>query len=218
MTATGRMPEFDAVILAGGKSARMDGVDKPGLSVGGTAMLVWVARAAAGAGPGARRLIVVGPERTGTVRAGLAAVAEGLPGGLICVSEHPPAGGPVPALRRGLAEVTAQWLVLLAADLPFLTGQHIAALLAAGVKAGTAGVVLADDKDRPQWLASAWQARALRTAMHTYAGDSLHSLMAPLDFVLLRPASAGDGRAPWLDCDTPDDLAAARRAVAGRDL
>ena len=46
------------------------------------------------------------------------------------VREEPPAAARSPALRRGLAEVTAPWLLVLAADLPFLTGEQLTGLLA----------------------------------------------------------------------------------------
>ncbi len=201
------MPEFDTVILAGGRAARMAGADKPALTVGETPMLVSVARAAAAAGT--RRLIIVGPQRQGPVGEGLAAVAAGLPGGLTFTAEEPPGGGPVPALRRGLAEVTAPWLALLAADLPFLRGEQISGLLAAALAAGDSGAVLADEAGREQWLAGGWQAGSLRAALLAYNGSSLHGVLADLGPVLVRLAGAGEG-APWLDCDTPDDLASAR--------
>ncbi len=50
---------------------------------------------------------------------------------LRAVREDPPGSGPVPALRRGLAEVAAPWVFLLAADLPFIRAGHLGSLLAA---------------------------------------------------------------------------------------
>jgi len=193
------------VILAGGQARRLGGADKPGLVVDGQPLVVRVAGAAVAAG--ARRLIVVGPPRAGAVAAGLArAGAE-----LRIVREDPPGGGPVPALTRGLAEVAAPWVAVLAADLPFLTGAVIRALLAAG-----RGAVLADDGGRPQWLAGVWPAAALRTAVDRYRGSSLGGLFGPLEPVLVSPGSypAGpEALRPWADCDTPADLAAARAAA-----
>ena len=207
------LADFDAVILAGGRAGRLAGADKPSLEVAGAPMLVSVARAAAAAGT--RKLIVVGPDRAGRVHDALASLAAGLAGGLSCVREDPPGGGPVPALRRGLAEVTAPWLALLAADLPFLTGPQLADVLArAGGGAGR-GAVFADDDGRPQWLAGCWQASALRAALARYQGDSLHGLLEPLSPQLVPSVGTGGGPPPWLDCDTPDDLAAAR-AIALR--
>jgi molybdenum cofactor guanylyltransferase len=218
--------DFDTVILAGGMAARMAGADKPALVVGVTPMVVSVAQAAAAAGT--RQLIIVGPQRPGVVQAGLEMVAAGLPGRLICVREEPPGGGPVAALRRGLAEVTATWLALLAADLPFLTGAHLAALLATGVSGGSQGVVRTDDAGRPQWLAGCWQASSLRRTLAGYDGSSLHGLLTQLQPALSSAAagavSPAQERLPaavhsvaaWLDCDTIDDLTAARRAWLAR--
>lgn len=222
------LPDFDGVILAGGRAARMDGVDKPTLEVGGRPMLVSVATALAVAG--ARQVIVVGPERGGKVSAALAGLAASLPGGLTTVRESPPGAGPVPALRRGVSAVGAPWLALVAADLPFLTGSWLTALLALAVSAGRPGAVLVDDSLRPQWLVGCWDTDRLRSALSGYAGKSLGGLLGPL-----RPAQlparqdlwpsqtavrAADGGAavgpvaapPWLDCDDPADLAAARAA------
>jgi molybdenum cofactor guanylyltransferase len=207
------------VVLAGGLAARMNGADKPGLQVGGAAMLVAVARAAAQAG--CRRLIVVGPERGGAVADGLAAAAADLPGGLITVREDPPGSGPVPALRRGLAEVAAPWLVLLAADLPFLTGAHLTRLLtAAGAAAGVAtatGAVVVDAGGQPQWLVSCWRVAPLRAALDAYRDNSLRGLLGPLKPGLLGLQVAADEPAPWLDCDTPAELSAARAQAAAAE-
>ncbi len=210
------MTDFDAVILAGGRASRLAGTDKPSLDVGGKPMLATVARAAVAAGT--QKLIIVGPDRAGRVHDALATAAEGLPGGLSWVQEEPPVAGPVPALRRGLAEVTAGWLLLLAADLPFLTGPLLADLLAracrgarrpgSGGQAG--GAVLTDGDGRAQWLAGCWTAGLLRAAVTGYQGDSLHGLLEPLSPLLVRPVVRDGGPPPWLDCDTPDDLAAAR--------
>ena len=187
-------------------------------------MLVSVARAAVEAG--AWKLIIVGPRRAGPVQDALGGLAAGLPGGLCVVQEEPPGGGPVPALRRGLAEVTAPWLALLAADLPFLTGGQLSDILAradggggdgagggrAGGDAGGGGAVLIDDDGRPQWLAGCWQAGLLRAALASYVGSSLGGLLSPLSPLLVRPVATSGGLAPWLDCDSPEDLAAARAA------
>jgi molybdopterin-guanine dinucleotide biosynthesis protein A len=213
VTPAGPAPDFDTVVLAGGTAARMGGVDKPGLAVGGTPMLISVAQAAATAGT--RRLIIVGPPRPGAVQAALTALAAGRPDWLACVREERPGRGPVAGLRRGLTEVSAPWLVLLAADLPFLTGVHLTALLTTEVSTTTAradGVVPADTDGRPQWLASCWRASALRPALAAYDGDSLRGLLAPLSPVLTRLHPAGAAMPAWVDCDTPDDLAEARRA------
>jgi molybdenum cofactor guanylyltransferase len=210
---------FGMIILAGGRATRLGGADKPGLTVGGRTLLDAVL--AAGTEAGARQAVIVGPSRPGTGR---------LPGGpsVRFVREEPPGAGPVPALRRGLAELghpadpgdpaAAPWLAVLAADLPFLRAGHLRALLAAAAGhdggghngAGHEGAVLTDDEGRAQWLAGCWRTEALRRAAGGYSGASLHGLLAPL-----RPASVritpGPGEPPpWLDCDTEADLRRAR--------
>jgi molybdopterin-guanine dinucleotide biosynthesis protein A len=226
VTAGGQVPRFDAIILAGGKAARMGSADKPGLDVGGTPMIVSVAAAAAATG--AQRLVIVGPVRPGRVQEGLEAAAGGLSGGPAYVREDPPGSGPVPALRRGLAEVGAPWVLVLAADLPFLTASFLAGLLVQGAAAGARGVVPADEHGELQWLAGCWQTAALRGGLASHGGGSLGGLLGPLRPVTARapalplmPPGCGAGHAvlaaPWRDCDTPEDLAAARR-LAGQSL
>lgn len=179
---------FDVVILAGGTARRLGGIDKPGLVIGGRPLLETAI--AAGREAGAARVVVVGPSR------GSADLA---------VREEPPGSGPVPALRRGLTEITSDWVALLAADLPFVRPQHLTDLLAAA-RDNASGAVLTDDEDRPQWLVSCWHTATLRTALAAYPGDSLRGLLTPLAPVGLRPADEA-----WLDCDTPADVTRARQ-------
>jgi molybdenum cofactor guanylyltransferase len=210
------LPAFDAVVLAGGRAERLGGVDKPGLVVGTATMAATVTRAAVAAG--ARRVVLVGPPR-----AELAGDLAGDGGELAVVREDPPGAGPVPALRAGLAdsglaEAGAPWVALLAADLPFLRAEHLRDLLASletGADGSCAGAVLADDRGRPQWLTSCWPADRLRSALAGYPGRSLRGLLGPLRPRLVSlPVPPGEPP-PWLDCDTPADLAAAR-AWSGR--
>jgi molybdopterin-guanine dinucleotide biosynthesis protein A len=208
VVAAGRAPDFDVVVLAGGRASRMGGADKPVLLVGDTPMLVCVAQAAAAAGTS--RLIIVGPDRPGFIQDQLRALARGRAGWLTCVQEEPAGSGPVAGLRRGLAEATAPWLILLAADLPFLTGEHVTAMLGAGQPA--VGIVSVDLAGRPQWLTSCWQTGPLRSALMAYAGDSLGGVLATLSPATIRLKATAGAAPPWLDCDTPDDLASARRA------
>ena len=200
-SATSESPAvFDAVVLAGGRASRLGGVDKPGLRVGTRTLLASVVSAASAAG--ARRIVVVGPDRPE------------LPGGLAFVREEPPGSGPVPALRRGLAEVSAPTVLVLAADLPFLRARHLRTLLAA--RPGlTSGVIMVDDTGRPQWLAGCWRTAVLSAAIQAYEQNSLHGLLLPLEPAALDPAQVGYDLAaseppPWLDCDTAEDLARAR--------
>ena len=207
------------IVLAGGRATRLGGADKPGLVVGGQTLLAAVVTA--GTEAGARRVVVVGPDRPG--------IADARRGGAIrFVREEPPGSGPVPALRRGLAELddaTEQaatepgaaaepWVAVLAADLPFLRAAHLRALLAAA--ANRDGAVLADDGGRPQWLAGCWPTAVLRRAVAGYQGSSLHGLLAPLRPVSVSLPPRPGEPPPWLDCDTEQDLRRAQDLAAGK--
>ena len=197
---TGR---FDAVILAGGQAERLGGGDKPGVVVRGRTLAAAVVAAAADAAA----VIVVGPRRPGLRRPP--------PGGVLrFVREEPPGGGPVAALRRGMAEVCAPWVAVLAADLPFLGPWVLRALLAAGHaqhRTGQpTGAILVDDAGRPQWLIGCWQSGALLEALRTYQGRSLRGLFAPMRPALLAVEIGRAEPPPWLDCDCPADLRRAR--------
>ena len=234
---------FGIIILAGGRATRLDGADKPGLVVGGRTLLAAVV--AAGTEAGARRIVVVGPDRPDIAHdAGAPAVR--------FVREEPPGSGPVPALRRGLAELARRrglaelddateqgaaeqgaaeqgaaaepWAAELgAAAEPWVTvlAADLPFLRAAHLRtllasaAGRDGAVLTDDGGRAQWLAGCWRSGALRRAAAGYRGASLHGLLAPL-----RPVSVslppGPGEPPpWLDCDTEQDLRRAQDLAAG---
>jgi molybdopterin-guanine dinucleotide biosynthesis protein A len=214
---TGRL---DAIVLAGGRGARLGGADKPAMIVGGGTLAAAVVTAAAEAGAG--RVVMVGPRRPE-----LRPLSARLPAGLLEVREDPAGSGPVPALRCGLAHVRAPWVAVLAADLPFLRGRQLTALLAAAAPAGpddpgaspaasgagapgAAGAVLVDDAGRPQWLVSCWQTGPLRAALSIYRGASLRGLFQPLRPVLARWQGTDGQPPPWLDCDTPADLSRAR--------
>lgn len=191
---------FDAVVLAGGAARRLGGVDKPGLRVGGATLLDRVLDACAGAAT----TVVVGPPRP-TARH------------VVQVREDPPGGGPLPALAAGLRHTAAERVLLLAADLPFLSRATARALLAGLEKdAGAEGVLLTDPSGRDQPLAAAYRSAALRrelgrlTAEHgRLTGLPLRRLTAHL--ALSRLADPG-GRATF-DCDTWEDLSVARRGI-----
>jgi molybdenum cofactor guanylyltransferase len=182
-----RGPAVAAVVLAGGAARRMGGVDKPGVVVGGVPLLDRVLAAL----PPDADVVVVGPERPAARPVRWA-------------REEPPGGGPVAALAAGLAQVTAERVLLLAADLPFLTADAVARLLDAVGEVD--GALLVDGDGRPQWLTSAWRTGPLRAAVPPgdLAGLPLRAVLGGLRAARLPPA--GDGPPPWQDCDTPDDL------------
>jgi molybdopterin-guanine dinucleotide biosynthesis protein A len=112
--------DFDAVILAGGRSARLGGVPKQSLTYDGDSLL---RRSAAAAG-GARAAVVVGPD------------AGEVPAGFLSSREEPPFGGPAAAIAAGLAALAASGgnrpglTLVLACDMPNVA-QAVTALKAA---------------------------------------------------------------------------------------
>ena len=185
------LPPYTAVVLAGGRAARLGGQAKPQLVVGGRTLLAAVLDAVADAS----RRIVVGPRQPA-------------PEDVLQVREEPPGGGPVAALRAGLVQVETEVVVLLAGDLPFLTSALVRRLRE---RLTGDGVLVVDDTGRDQLLLGAWRTAALHAAVADLRGPtSLRKVMAPLAVRRLRPEVPPGTPPPWLDCDTPADVARAR--------
>lgn len=188
------LSDFDAVVLAGGSARRMGGIDKPGLRVGGMPLL----HRAVDAVGDARRIVVVGPHR------------DDLADDVLQTREEPARSGPVAAIAAGLQALsrsTADIVVVIAADLPFVDTRAITTLVAA---VGDSPVVFAmDDAGRTQYLFGAW-ARSTLThkicALEDVAGQPVRSLL-PDDYRTV----AVDGTD---DCDTPEDVRRARERTA----
>ncbi|MBN1095931.1 NTP transferase domain-containing protein [Blastococcus sp. TML/C7B] len=190
-------PPYSAVVLAGGRAARLGGLAKPQLEVGGRTLLGTVLGAVADA----ERRVVVGPPQP-------------VPDDVVVVREEPPGGGPVAALRAGLPAVGTDVVALLAGDLPFLDGGLVTELRRALVGDG---VLVVDDGGRDQYLLGVWRTGALRAALDGPADPtSLRRLLAPLRVDRLRPVVPPGSPPPWVDCDTPADLARARQVAAER--
>ncbi|MQA33709.1 molybdenum cofactor guanylyltransferase [Modestobacter roseus] len=194
------LPPYAAVVLAGGRAARLGGQPKPQLDVGGRTMLGAVLAAVADA----QLRVVVGPPQE-------------VPGNVVLVRERPPGGGPVPALAAGLAAVpdTVDVVAVLAGDLPFLTPQLVAGLRE---RLTGDGVLVVDDTGRDQLLLGVWRTAVLRVALSGARPHApLRSVLGPLAVRRHRPVVPPGQAAPWTDCDTPAELAAAR-ATAARGL
>lgn len=183
---------FDAIVLAGGRARRLDGVDKPNLLVGGRRLIDVALDAVAGAA----HIVVVGPFRD-------------LPEAVIQTREDPPFAGPAAAVAAGLAALdahvpapgSARPVVLLASDLPAVTADTVAALLAALVRTGAPVVLGIDPAGRRQYLLSAWSVPALRSALADHDGPSMRALVPDGAVTLALTGTA--------DIDTPADHRAA---------
>ncbi|MEV6541085.1 NTP transferase domain-containing protein [Streptomyces sp. NPDC051665] len=195
----------DAIVLAGGAARRLGGADKPGLRVGGRALLDRVLGACAAAGT---TVVVADPRPTARpVR---------------WAREDPPGAGPVAALDAGLRHTTADVVVVLSADLPFLEVSTVRRLLTALGTTGAEGVLLTDADGRDQPLVAAYRASALRrelaalTAAASINGSAAGGGLTGLPLRRLTGAleltRVPDPVASF-DCDTWDDLATARARI-----
>ncbi|MCW2683746.1 MAG: molybdopterin-guanine dinucleotide synthase [Blastococcus sp.] len=188
---------YTAVVLAGGRAARLGGQAKPQLVVGAHSMLDTVLSAV---GDASGR-VVVGP-------------IQPVPADVVLVREEPPGGGPVAALRAGLARVDCEVVAVLAGDLPFLTPGLIAELRE---RLSADGVLVVDDSGRDQLLLGLWRTERLRAAVGRGGGPtSMRRALASLSVDRWRPTVPEGTPPPWLDCDTPADLARARQVAEGR--
>ncbi|TQJ54326.1 NTP transferase domain-containing protein [Streptomyces sp. SLBN-115] len=191
----------DAVVLAGGGARRLGGADKPGVRVGGRALLDRVLGACADA----RTTVVVADPRP-TARP------------VRWAREDPPGAGPVAALDAGLRHTAADDVLVLSADLPFLAADTVRRLLTA-LRAGAAeGVLLTDADGRDQPLVAAYRTAALRRELAVLTvgeggltGLPLRRLTAGLDLTRVPDPVAS------FDCDTWDDIAAARARIREHD-
>ncbi|MEU1149018.1 NTP transferase domain-containing protein [Streptomyces sp. NPDC005863] len=139
---------YDAVVLAGGGAARLGGADKPGVRVGGRTLIDRVLAACSDAGT---TVVVAAPRPTARP--------------VVWAREEPPGGGPLAALDAGLRHTTAEWVVVLSADLPFLDERTVRRLLGALRESGADGAVLTDPDGRDQPLVAAYRREALRREM-----------------------------------------------------
>ncbi|WP_436314903.1 NTP transferase domain-containing protein [Streptomyces bauhiniae] len=188
---------YDAVVLAGGGARRLGGADKPGVQVGGRALLDRVLAACADA---AITVVVADPRATARpVR---------------WAREEPAGGGPVAALDAGLRLTTAEYAVVLSADLPFLGADTVHRLLAALRDGDADGAMLTDDDGRDQPLVAAYRTASLRDALADLATEHGGLTGLPLRRLTgaLRLTRLTDPLASF-DCDTWEDIAHARARI-----
>ena len=186
---TDTLAPWDAIVLAGGRSRRLGGIDKTSLLFDGASLLGRALDAVAGA----RRIVVVGPAHLRSL----------LPQEVELVSEHPRFSGPAAATATGLRALgtAAERIAVIAADLPHVA-EALSELFAIGRLAGCAdGVVAADVGGRVQPLLAIYSSPALARAVEA-AGDLTNASMRSLTgrMVLCRVHLADDLCA---DIDTP---------------
>jgi molybdopterin-guanine dinucleotide biosynthesis protein A len=158
-----------------------------------------IASARAATGPA---IVVVGPRRPTSRQ-------------VAWIREDPPGGGPVAAIAAGLSVCRAPYVGVFAADLPFLDAATVHSLWTAlGESPEHDGAVAVDEDGREQWLTAVYRRDALAAKIADQGTDKVHGL--PLrrlaaQLRLLRITPTGQS---VLDCDTWEDVAAARRIAA----
>jgi len=144
-----RAPEWNAIILAGGRASRLGGIDKTQLTFRGRTLL----QASLTATRSASRVAVVGRDLERTAR-------------LSSTVELPRWSGPVSAVVAGLADLRhgdAPFTAVLAADLPRID-LALPLIIARLATAATDGVIAVDSGSVPQPLLAVYRTSALRNA------------------------------------------------------
>lgn len=164
----------DAIILTGGRSSRLDFVQKSEFVVADRTLLQRTLEAVGDA----RRVVIVGPVPT-----------TGLPDTVLCVQEQPPFGGPVAGIFAGLtalaesSTVSSDATLVLACDMPHI-GRAIPRLLRGLVdNPESDGVIAVDSGERLQPLAAGYRTARLASALA--AGIDSGSLAAMPVFRLI---------------------------------
>ncbi|MFM9918116.1 NTP transferase domain-containing protein [Lacisediminihabitans sp. H27-G8] len=187
---------FDAIVLAGGRASRLDGVSKPELEVDGRSLLSRALDAASGA----RHSVVVGTPSV-------------VPAGVLVTREDPAYGGPAAAIGAGILALgpespgpesrraaSPDYLLVLASDLPN-SAKAVAELLTHASE-GTDGVLAIDSGGRRQPLLGLYRYGPLSAAVHgrDLTGLSVRALLASLDLAEIpMPEGSTDDIDTWAD-------------------
>ncbi|MFD7897689.1 NTP transferase domain-containing protein [Streptomyces sp. NPDC059743] len=192
------MTAYDAIVLAGGAAKRLGGADKPGVRVGGRALLDRVLAAC----DEAARTVVVGGRRP-TARP------------VRWAREEPPGGGPLAALDAGVRCVEADTVLVLSADLPFLGRATVRRLVETLDTSGREAVLLTDADGRDQPLVAAYRAEPLRRELALLATEYGNLRGLPLRLLPdeLELARLDDDPLASFDCDTWEDISTARARI-----
>lgn len=177
---------FSAVILAGGRGARLDGADKAGIEYAGRTLLTWALEALVDA----REVVVVGDQ-----------VPTDRP--VTFVREEPRFGGPVAALLTGFDALLhpTEYVAATAVDMPHLTPQTLDRLRTAASNRDGAVLVGPDGRRQLAYVLSTQRLREVRPDHEGQHGMAIRRLLGPLDLVEV-PAHAEEHH----DIDTWSDL------------
>jgi molybdopterin-guanine dinucleotide biosynthesis protein A len=199
------------LILAGGDSSRM-GSDKPGIPFPGPQDPALIRRGADRLREFAGPPIIAGHHDYGT--------------GWRLVGDEPGIAGPVAGLIAGLASAAGDWVLVLAADLPFPSPRLAKGLVGIALREPLAQAVVPEREGRLEPLFAVYRRDAadeMRTLARQLArpgqGPSLRRTVAGLR---LRRVSESDWRewdpdaVSFVNCNTPGELAAAVELMRSR--
>lgn len=199
------MTDLQAIILAGGRAARLGGIVKALVRLEGATLLERAVDAALSAG--AAPVIVAGPE------------LHPAPDDVRWVREEPAFTGPAAALHAAIGIATdVPWTLVLAVDLVH-PAAAVARLMADRdlLPADTDGICLGDATSRPQWLTGLYRTDALArgAASLTDAGreQPVREIMAELAIAVVRAPDE-----VVADIDTWQDLQDAGALAPGAEI
>ncbi len=158
------MLDVEGFILVGGASSRM-GRDKSQLTLNEQTIAERIAREL---GAVANRIRVVGPQSNH----------------FESVPDIQPQWGPLGGIQAALGAATSEGCLIVACDLPFVTGELFERLIGT-LEERTDAVVPVQDDDRPQPLCALYRKRCLGVAEQTIA-DGEHTPRALLDRIATR--------------------------------
>jgi molybdenum cofactor cytidylyltransferase len=193
-----RAEDVAVVLLAAGRSARFGDDDKRAADLGGQPLIAWAAQAGRAIPAIARFLIDSGDEKNRLALDGYRTLTNAAPDQGLSSSLR--------IAAQAAVQAGAGALLILLADMPFVTGDHLRALLDARVRAPDRAVFTAREDGRAQ--PPALFPRTLFPALMALSGDrGAKGLAGDATRVAAPPRLL-------LDIDTPADLDRARQLLA----
>jgi molybdopterin-guanine dinucleotide biosynthesis protein A len=165
-----------ALVLAGGKATRLGGIAKHALVIDGESIFARQVRVLA---PRVAEILVSGPDI-----AGYRSVRDSIDG-----------AGPLAGIAAGLAACTTPWLLVVAGDMPYLTGNLIDALIDA----------TGDDLDAVG-VRSRGLPEPLLCVLHTRVLPTVERALATHRFKASRILTDDGLRVRWIDAADPEAL------------
>ena len=197
--------DFTGYVLAGGRSSRM-GEDKALLEFGGRTMLERAAAALAEARVSPVK-IVVNERQAGFFRERFPSFA--------LVTDVYPERGALGGLHAALADCRTDFAVLLAVDLPYVTGAALAKLVAAAARTQTGACVPQQADGRLQPLAAVYRVADCRPAVEAQlaggASLAMRDLLARIEHRTIPQTELDGAEDLFFNINRPEDLAALTR-------